>query len=115
MVGTTVGNRISEKNLPKQCEKYGQSLEEIFFEAFNLRETYDGDFEKLHPGAIGFFTYFQRVGQGVSPHVGGARKIELEDITRGDLASLTKEAADISGIPYVTELDKEQAWEIIKS
>ncbi|OFW56727.1 MAG: glutamate synthase [Candidatus Solincola sediminis] len=115
MVGTTVGNRISEKNLPKQFEKYGQSLEEIFFEAFNLRETYDGDFEKLHPGAIGLYTYYQRLAQGLSQLMCGARKFALEYITRDDIASLTKEAADISGIPYVTELDKEQAWEIIKS
>ncbi len=115
MVGTTVGKRISEKNLPKQIEKYGETLEEIFLSAFTLRERYDGQFEKLHPGAIGVYTYYQRLAQGLAQLMCGARKFALEYITRGDLASLTREAAEISGIPYVTELDKDEAWKIMKS
>jgi hypothetical protein len=28
--------------------------------------------------------------------------------------ALTREASEVSGIPMVNELDKEQAWEILK-
>ena len=42
-------------------------------------------------------------------------KFSLEHISRDDLASLTYQAADISGIPFVTEVDKAQVEEILKS
>ena len=35
----------------------------------------------------------------------GSRKFSLELISRDDLACLTHEAADISGIPFVTDVD----------
>ena len=43
----------------------------------------------------------------------GSRKFALEYITRDDIASLTREAADISGISHVTELDKSEVEAII--
>ncbi|MBK5092448.1 MAG: hypothetical protein JJE48_02910 [Actinobacteria bacterium] len=45
----------------------------------------------------------------------GARKFALKYITRDDIAALTWEAAEVSGIPHVSEVDKEEAWEIIKA
>jgi hypothetical protein len=43
----------------------------------------------------------------------GSRKFSLEHISRDDLACLTHEAADISGIPFVTDVDKAQVEEIL--
>jgi hypothetical protein len=43
----------------------------------------------------------------------GNRKFSLDYITRGDIAALTREAAEISKIPYVTEVDKEEAEKIL--
>jgi hypothetical protein len=45
----------------------------------------------------------------------GNRKFALEHITRDDIASITKEAADISRIPYVMDLDKEEVDKILDS
>jgi glutamate synthase domain-containing protein 2 len=115
MVGTTVGQKISEKNLPNQISKYGETIDEVFFSAYSLRESLNGQFEKLNPGAIGVYTYYQRLAQGLAQLMCGARKFALQYITRDDIAAITQEAAAISGIPYVTELDKEEAWGIIKS
>ncbi len=36
----------------------------------------------------------------------GSRKFALKHISRNDLAALTREAADVSGIPYVAEVEK---------
>jgi hypothetical protein len=44
----------------------------------------------------------------------GERKFTLDYIKRDDIAALTREAADISGIPYITELDKEEVAQILK-
>jgi hypothetical protein len=43
----------------------------------------------------------------------GSRKFSLEHISRDDLACLTREAADISGIPYLTDVDKAEVEEIL--
>jgi hypothetical protein len=43
----------------------------------------------------------------------GNRKFGLSSITRDDIASLTKEAADISGIPYVLDCDKDEVEKIL--
>jgi len=43
----------------------------------------------------------------------GSRKFAPEFITRDDIAALTKEAAEISGITHITEVDKEEAQAIL--
>ncbi len=114
MVGKTVGGRIQAGDLPVYIERYGNTMEEVFYSGVMLRERYGKDFEKLHPGAIGVYTYYQRLAQGLAQLMCGARKFALEYITRDDIAALTREAAEVSGIPYITEVDKEEAWKIIK-
>ena len=114
MVGKTVGEKISKGEVPKQYEKFGDKMEEIFFSGVHLRDTYGDDFEKLHPGAIGVYTYYQRLAQGMRQLMAGARKFALGYIERDDIMALTREASEVSGIPMVNELDKEQAWEILK-
>jgi hypothetical protein len=44
----------------------------------------------------------------------GNRKFSLGYIGRGDIAALTKEVADISGIPFITEVDKDEVQKILK-
>jgi len=39
----------------------------------------------------------------------------LSYISRDDIAALTKEAADISGIPYITDVDREEVDKILNS
>ena len=45
----------------------------------------------------------------------GNRKFALEYISRDDIAALTQDAARISGIPYVTDVDKEEVEKILNS
>jgi glutamate synthase domain-containing protein 2 len=115
MVGKTIGARVMGGDLPVYIERFGKTMDEIFITGVHLRDTYGEDFEKLHPGALGVYTYYQRLAQGMRQLMCGARKFGLGYIARDDIASLTKEASEVSGIPMVTELDREAAWEIIKS
>jgi len=115
MVGKTVGNRVMEGDLPVYIERYGTTMEEVFFSGVSLREKYGKDFEELHPGAIGVYTYYQRLAQGMSQLMCGARKFAFEYLSRDDLASLTRESSEISGIPYVMELDKKETQKILDS
>jgi hypothetical protein len=43
----------------------------------------------------------------------GSRKFAVEHVSRNDIAALTQEAAAISGIPHVMDVDREEAEEII--
>jgi hypothetical protein len=95
-------------------ERFGTKIDEIFVTAGELRkELGDTEFEKLPTGAIGLYTYYERLAQGLRQLMCGSRKFSLELISRDDLACLTHEAADISGIPFVTDVDKAQADEIL--
>jgi glutamate synthase domain-containing protein 2 len=114
MVGKTIGRAIHDQQLPVYVERFGNSIDEIFVTAAELRhELGDDAFDKLPPGAIGLYTYYERLGQGLRQLMCGSRKFALEYITRDDLAALTREAADISGITYVTEVDKEEVETIL--
>ncbi len=114
MVGKTIGNRVMEGDLPVYIERFGTTMDEVFITGVHLRDTYGDDFEKLHPGAIGVYTYYQRLAQGLRQLMAGARKFALEYIARDDIAALSAEASKVTGIPMVSDVDREAAWEIIK-
>ena len=114
MVGKTIGRTIKEHQLPVYVERFGTTKDEIFVTAADLRkELGDGEFEKLPTGAIGLYTYYERLAQGLRQLMCGARKFTLEHISRNDLAALTREAAEISRIPYLMEVDQEEAQTIL--
>jgi glutamate synthase domain-containing protein 2 len=115
MVGKTIGRRIEEDQIPVYVERFGNTREEIFVTATELRHDLGDRFDNLHSGAIGLHGYFERLAQGLRQFMAGSRKFALEYITRDDIASLTRQAADISEIPYVTEVDKEEVEEILNS
>jgi len=114
MVGKTIGRAIDENQLPVYIERFGNSKDEIFVTSTELRkELGDKEFEKIPAGAIGLYTYYERLAQGLRQLMAGSRKFSTEHISRGDLASLTPEASQISGIKYVMDLDKEEADKIL--
>jgi hypothetical protein len=88
-------------------------LRKIFVTSTELREKYGDRSNKLPVGAIGFYTYYQRVAQGLRQLMAGAREFAPKYIDRTDIAALTPEAARISGIPLVSDADKEEAEAIL--
>jgi len=113
MVGKTIGKKISEKQVPIYIERFGETAEEIFITAPELKQKFGEDFAKIPTGALGLYTYFQRLSQGLRQIMAGARKFNLSYITRDDIAALTKEAAEISGVTYIMDVDKEDVDSIL--
>ena len=110
MVGKTIGKAIDEGQLPVYVERFGSSKEEIFVTASDLRKELGNDeFERIPTGAIGLYTYYERLAQGLRQLMAGARKFSTDLITRDDIAALTHEAAELSGISYVMDVDREAA------
>jgi len=116
MVGKTIGRAIEENLLPVYVERFGSSKDDIFVTSSSLRkELGDKEFEKLPTGAIGLYTYYERLAQGLRQLMAGNRKFALEYITRDDIATLTREAEKISGIQYIMDVDKKEVEKILKS
>ena len=116
MVGKTIGRAVQEGQLPVYVERFGNSIDEIFVTASELRkELGNSEFEALPPGAIGLYTYYERLAQGLKQLMNGSRKFAPEFITRDDIAALTKEAAEISGITYITDVDKKEVENILNA
>ncbi|MBM3792044.1 MAG: FMN-binding glutamate synthase family protein, partial [Acidobacteria bacterium] len=116
MVGKTIGRAIEDSQIPVYIERFGNTRDEIFVTSAALRhELGDAEFEKLPTGAIGLYTYYERVAQGLRQLMAGSRKFSPEFIARTDLAALTHEAADISGIQYILDADREEVEQILRS
>jgi glutamate synthase domain-containing protein 2 len=114
MVGKTIGKTIDQNELPVYVERFGKTKDEIFVTAPALRKELGNDeFEKLPTGAIGLYTYYERLAQGLRQLMCGARKFDLSFITRDDIASLTRDAAEISGINYIQDVDEAEVQEIL--
>lgn len=115
MVGKTIGRRMSEGRVPVYIERFGNTAEEIFVTAPELKRALGKDFKKVPTAALGLYTYFQRIAQGLRQLMTGNRKFALEHITRNDIAALTKEAAEISGIAHVMDVDTDEVNSILES
>jgi len=111
MVGKTQG-RLLEETYGKGKE-YQEALLRTFTGAAQLKEKYGGDFEGIPPAAIALYTYYDRLATGLRQLMAGARKFALNFVCRDDLTALTREAAEVSGIPYVMEADMEEAERIL--
>jgi len=114
MVGKTIGSHLDEGMLPVFVSRFGGTREEVFITAPEIKELVGADrFNELPTGALGVYTYFSRLAQGVRQIMAGERKFTLDHIERGDVACLTRESADVTGLPYITEVDAEEVAEIL--
>jgi glutamate synthase domain-containing protein 2 len=115
MVGKTIGKKINEGMVPVYIERFGDTPEEIFITAPDLKRKFGKDYESIPTGAMGLYTYMERLHQGLRQIMAGCRKFTLEYVSRDDISALTHEASDISGIPYIMDCDKQQVEEILNS
>jgi len=111
MVGKTQGQLLQEKF--GNDKEYQEALLRTFIGAAELKEKYGEDFLRIPPAAVGVYTYYGRLATGLRQLMAGERKFALNFIDRNDLFALTREAADVSGIPYVMEADMEEAEKIL--
>jgi len=112
MVGKTHGARL-KKECGDDRARYRERILQTFAGAIRLKEIYGEDFNRIPPSAIGMYTYYNRLTTGLQQLMAGARKFALRYVDRNDLMALTREAAEVSGIPYVMEADQEEVERIL--
>jgi len=115
MVGKTIESKIKNNHIPQSIKKYGADMESVFLEVTELRKKFKGKADSIPGSAIGLYSYFRRLEQGLKQLMCGARKFKLNLVDRNDITALTREAADISGIPYVMDQDKDEAEQVLNS
>lgn len=108
MAAKTVGKLIKDGKVPEEYKKYGNTIEQVFVAAETLKAKYGKSFKDIPVGALGMYTYYDRLATGLKQLMAGERKFALNYISRDDIFSLTREAADISGIAYVMDCDKKE-------
>jgi len=113
MVGKNIGEWLKEGKLPRTVSQFGSSVEEIFVSYETLRDKYGSEVTELPLGAIGWYTYVDKLRVGLQQLMAGSRSFSLPSISRNDLMALTREAAEVTGIPYVMEAYRAEAETII--
>jgi len=95
MSAKRVGELVKKGETPLELKKYGSTIPEIFKDMRELRAVYGAETDKLPLGAIGVFSYLNRLGFGMRLLMALNRKFKLEYIDRSDIIPLTIEAREL--------------------
>jgi len=95
MSAKKVGELIAQGNLPKELAQYGSTVEELFTDLPQLRKIYGEEADRFSTGAIGVYSYLNRIAYGLKHFAALNRKFSLEHIGRRDIFPLTRDAKDL--------------------
>jgi glutamate synthase domain-containing protein 2 len=109
MVGNTTGNAVKDGKLQKPASEHGDTVDKIFYYSSKVRE----EFGEVTPGALGMYSYYEKMAMGLRQLMAGSRRFGLNEIVRDDIFALTREAADITGINYIMDWEKETSINIL--
>jgi glutamate synthase domain-containing protein 2 len=115
MVGKNAARWIESGKLPRTVSRYGTTVEEIFVCYEELVAKYGKEaLEEMPLGGVAIYSFCEKLRVGLQQLMAGSRNFSVPAIGRKDLMALTREAAEISGIPYVMEAYQEEAERIIQ-
>jgi len=114
MVGKNIQQWLKDDKLPNTVGQFGSTPEEIFINYEDVKNLVGADEMKNIPlGAIGIYSYAEKLKVGLQQLMAGARCFSVPAITRRELMSLTEECAKVTGIPYVMDAYREEAMKIL--
>lgn len=114
MVGKNIGIWLKNRNLPTTVSQFGNTVEEIFVCYEDLKKKYGNRMKKMPLGAMGFYSFAQKLKVGLQQLMAGARKFNIPSINRRDLMALTEEAAKVTGIQYLMDAYQEEAQRVLE-
>ncbi len=116
MVGKNIDQWLKDGKLPNTVSQFGSTVEEIFVNYEEVKDMVGSSEIKSIPlGAIGIYSYVQKLSIGLQQLMAGTRCFRLSAISRRDLMSLTEECAKVTGIPYIMDCYREEAMQILES
>lgn len=104
-------------SLPPWMEKeLGVSVESLFASYYDVQKKVGKDEMKNIPyGAIGIWTFADKLSAGLQQLLAGARKFDVNEIARDDLFAGNRETAKITGVPLMTKAGDKLAKQILNS
>jgi len=116
MVGKNIKQWIEEDDLPKTVSEFGSTVEEIFVNYEDVKKLVGSkEIKNIPLGAIGIYSYSNKIKVGLQQLMAGARCFNVDAITRNELMSLTEECAKVTGIPYLMDSYRDEAMKILNS
>jgi glutamate synthase domain-containing protein 2 len=116
MVGKNIDLWMKEGKLPNTVSQFGSKVEEIFVNYEDVKKIVGSkEIKNIPLGAIGIYSYGEKLRVGLQQLMAGARCFSLPAISRRELMSLTEECAKVTGIPYLMEAYREEAMEVLNS
>jgi hypothetical protein len=109
MVGKNIAQWLKDDKLPRTVSQFGSTVEEIFVTYETLKARFGAEIDQLPLGAIGWYTYVDKLKVGLQQLIAGSRNFRLSTISRKDVVALTREAADVTGISYVMDAYRDEA------
>ncbi len=82
---------MKEQDLPKSVSAFGTTKEEIFVTYETLKAEYGDEADKFPMGALGIYTYSDKIKVGLQQLMSGSRNMRLDTIGRCDLMALTRD------------------------
>lgn len=95
MTGKRIGDNIKNGSVPPFYQKFGSNVEEIFGDLPDLRAIYGLEANQFSTGAIGVFSYLNKIGCGLRHFAALNRKFKIALADRSDLIPLTEDARRI--------------------
>ena len=102
--GNQIGEFILEGKVPKIYQRFGTTKEEIFSDMRILREEYGDEVDSIPTGAIGVYSYINRISAGLRQLMALNRKFHIKHIDRSDIFPMTDLAAEVSGLPTLKDM-----------
>ena len=95
MAGKKIGDMIKKGNIPKNFKKYGNTVEDIYGDLADLRAIYGKEANDFSLGAVGVFSYLNKIAFGIKHFAALNRKFDISYLDRSDLIPLTSGAKDL--------------------
>lgn len=95
MVGDKIGQLLESGSVPKHLERFGATKESLFQHLPELRSLYGKDADQMSTGAIGAYSYLQKIAFGLRHFAALNRKFDVKYIGREDVIPMTRDAKDL--------------------
>lgn len=92
MTGKKIGEEIRSGNVPPLFAGYGSTVEEVFADLADLRALYGREANGFSTGAVGVFSYLNKIAFGIRHFAALNRKFTPDAWNRRDLIPLTSAA-----------------------
>ncbi len=95
MSAKKIGELIAAGQIPKELQPFGTTVQELFTDLRELRNIYGKEADNFSTGAIGVYSYLNRIAFGLKHFMALNRNFSLEYVDRSDIFPLTRDAKDL--------------------